>query len=825
MTISLSNNSARISYTVAQGATQTSFTVPFEFFDDADLNVYVDGTKKTITTHYTVTGGSGSTGSVAISVTGATGGSTVVLTRDIPLARTTDFPTSGPFDVTTLNTELDRFTAQLADQKDENDRSITLQDTDSAASMNLPLKDDRKGKYLAFNATTGAPEAGASTADVALLTTVTTDIATLADIEDGTNATDAIQTVAGVASNVTTVAGIASNVTSVAGNASNINAAVSNATNINTVAGKESEINSVAAKASLLTSDFVSDLNTLAVTDVINDINTLATSDIVSDINTLATSDIVSDLNTIATSDIVSDINTLATSDIVTDLNLLATSDFVADLNTMATSTNTTNLGTVAGAVSNVNTVAGISSDVSAVAGISGDVSAVENIKANVTTVAGVASDVSSVAGIASNVTSVAGNSSNVNTVAGISSNVTTVAGDTANIGTIATDLGGTDTIGTVAGAISNVNTVGSGIANVNTVATNISSVNDFADKYRIGSSDPSSNNDEGDLFYNTTSDTLKIYNGSAWESGVTAGSGFLPLSGGALTGNITMSGSETVDGRDLSADGTKLDGIEASATADQTASEIRTLVESASDSNVFTDADHTKLNGIAANATADDLTALNASNLTSGTIPDARFPATLPALNGSNLTNIPNTDTTYSAGNGLDLSGTTFSIETDLRDGIQYIGRDSNDYVAFHTTVTDFFLDGNHRFRIQNNGKAYLDAEGGGNLRVDLQQGSAKSWVAWRGNSSTMRDNYNTSSITDISNGNFDVNIGNNMNQTYYATGQSSGEQDNGGSYWYLTGFRPQNSGKWACRQAAGGFGDTGGSGLACCIIHGDQA
>ncbi len=49
-----------------------------------------------------------------------------------------------------------------------------------------------------------------------------------------------------------------------------------------------------------------------------------------------------------------------------------------------------------------------------------------------------------------------------------------------------------------------------------------------------------------------------------------------------------------------------KLAGIEASATADQTASEIRTLVESATDSNVFTDADHTKLNAIEASATAD---------------------------------------------------------------------------------------------------------------------------------------------------------------------------------------------------------------------------
>ena len=49
-----------------------------------------------------------------------------------------------------------------------------------------------------------------------------------------------------------------------------------------------------------------------------------------------------------------------------------------------------------------------------------------------------------------------------------------------------------------------------------------------------------------------------------------------------------------------------KLDAIEASATADQTAAEIRTLVESASDSNVFTDADHSKLDAIEASATAD---------------------------------------------------------------------------------------------------------------------------------------------------------------------------------------------------------------------------
>lgn len=47
--------------------------------------------------------------------------------------------------------------------------------------------------------------------------------------------------------------------------------------------------------------------------------------------------------------------------------------------------------------------------------------------------------------------------------------------------------------------------------------------------------------------------------------------------------------------------DHTKLNAIEASATADQTNAEIRAAVEAASDSNVFTDADHTKLNAVPA--------------------------------------------------------------------------------------------------------------------------------------------------------------------------------------------------------------------------------
>ena len=91
-----------------------------------------------------------------MSVTGASGGSTVVITRGIALERTTDFPVSGAFAVGTLNTELDRFVALQADLNDTITRSIRLADDDAAVSMELPDKADRLGKALTFNSTTGA---------------------------------------------------------------------------------------------------------------------------------------------------------------------------------------------------------------------------------------------------------------------------------------------------------------------------------------------------------------------------------------------------------------------------------------------------------------------------------------------------------------------------------------------------------------------------------------------------------------------------------------------------------------------------------------------
>lgn len=68
-------------------------------------------------------------------------------------------------------------------------------------------------------------------------------------------------------------------------------------------------------------------------------------------------------------------------------------------------------------------------------------------------------------------------------------------------------------------------------------------------------------------------------------------------LAGAAFTGAITTT--STFDGRDVATDGTKLDGIETSATADQTDVEIKTAYENNADTNAYTDAEQTKLAGL----------------------------------------------------------------------------------------------------------------------------------------------------------------------------------------------------------------------------------
>ena len=190
----------------------------------------------------------------------------------------------------------------------------------------------------------------------------------------------------------------------------------------------------------------------------------------------------------------------------------------------------------------------------------------------------------------ATEVTTVANNATAIAAAGNNTTNINNVYNNEGNINTVATNIG-------------NVNNVGNNIANVNTVANNLTDVNAFADVYRIASSDPSARADgsslqEGDLYFNTTSDELKVYNGGSWQGGVTATGNLASLGSNTFTGNQTINGGVTATS--FTGDGANLTNLPV------------------------------------------DLTQLNATNLTSGTIPDARFPATLPAASGANLTSLP---------------------------------------------------------------------------------------------------------------------------------------------------------------------------------------
>ena len=130
-------------------------------------------------------------------------------------------------------------------------------------------------------------------------------------------------------------------------------------------------------------------------------------------------------------------------------------------------------------------------------------------------------------------------------------------------------------------------------------------------------------------------------------------------------------------------ADHTKLDGIETNATADQTGGEIKTLYEAQTNTNAFTDADHTKLDGIATSAnnyvhpnhsgevtsTADGATVIASNIVDEDNLKISNSPSNGTFLQYKDGTDEltwatpTDTNTTYTAGTGLNLSGTEFSV------------------------------------------------------------------------------------------------------------------------------------------------------------------
>ena len=112
-----------------------------------------------------------------------------------------------------------------------------------------------------------------------------------------------------------------------------------------------------------------------------------------------------------------------------------------------------------------------------------------------------------------------------------------------------------------------NINLTAGSIGNVNLVGASIGDVNRYANEYSISATQPSSPS-TGDLWFDTTNNVLKNYNGTIW-AGITSNSGIsdvvsdtTPQLGGALdcqnnglTNVGNMSGVGTVDGTNLQLD------------------------------------------------------------------------------------------------------------------------------------------------------------------------------------------------------------------------------------------------------------------------------
>jgi len=287
------------------------------------------------------------------------------------------------------------------------------------------------------------------------------------------------------------------------------------------------------------------------------------------------------------------------------------------DTDVTAVANDATDIGTVATDLAGsdtIGTVAGISADVTAVANISTKVSTVSGMSTAINTVNANETNINAVASNDANITIVANDTSDINTIitnlsnlnivgqdlsnnfthiidnGAITDSITSTAGssvidlvadDIADVTTVAGQISPTNNISTVASSAANVDLVGGSIANVNEVGNNIGTVNEFGERYRVASTDPTTSLDEGDLVYNSTANALKYYNGSAWIT-VVAGSLTDIVQDGTpqLGGNLDTQ-TFTVDGRDVSTDGTKLDTIATSATANPNA--IDNVVEDTS--------------------------------------------------------------------------------------------------------------------------------------------------------------------------------------------------------------------------------------------------
>jgi len=98
------------------------------------------------------------------------------------------------------------------------------------------------------------------------------------------------------------------------------------------------------------------------------------------------------------------------------------------------------------------------------------------------------------------------------------------------NVNLVAGQISPTNNISTVAGAIT---------------AGSFAEATNFSAKYRTGSTDPTDSLDAGDLFFNTTSNTLKVYNGSGWVNATLQGATITTFEYTATAGQTAFTGND----------------------------------------------------------------------------------------------------------------------------------------------------------------------------------------------------------------------------------------------------------------------------------------
>lgn len=158
MTISSISN--RVSY--AGNGSTTAFAVPYPFFAGDELLVIIetdsDGSEatQTLTTDYTVSGGSGSTGTVTM-VTAPASGETLHIIRDTDAVQETDLVNNSAMDAEVLEDALDRRAMREQRLFEHIERALRVPETEAALAR-LPKADDRKNTLFYFNSSTGLPD-------------------------------------------------------------------------------------------------------------------------------------------------------------------------------------------------------------------------------------------------------------------------------------------------------------------------------------------------------------------------------------------------------------------------------------------------------------------------------------------------------------------------------------------------------------------------------------------------------------------------------------------------------------------------------------------